>query len=93
MLYGQLGKRIRQEILQGERAGYGQRIVVTLSRQLKAEYSDGFSDKNLRRIMQFAEVFPDEKIVVSLIRQLSWTQFIALIPIKDEISKREMIPS
>ncbi len=37
--------------------------------------------------MQFANVFNDEKIVVSLIRQLSWTHFIALIPIKDPLQR------
>jgi hypothetical protein len=35
--------------------------------------------QNLRRMVQFAATFPDERIVVSLIRQLSWTHFIALI--------------
>jgi len=39
-------------------------------------------------MMQFAEAFPDEKIVVSLIRQLSWTHIIAVIPINDPL-KRE----
>jgi predicted nuclease of restriction endonuclease-like (RecB) superfamily len=38
-------------------------------------------------MIQFAEVFPEEQIVVSLIRQLSWTHFIALIPIKDPIKR------
>ncbi len=28
---------------------------------------------SLRRMVQFAEVFPDEQIVVTLIRQLSWS--------------------
>jgi len=32
-------------------------------------------------MIQFAEVFPDREIVVSLIRQLTWTNFIALIPL------------
>ena len=88
MGYWHVGNRIRRETLQGERAEYGRKIVVTLSRQLVVEYGNSFSEKNLRRMMQFAEVFPDEQIVVSLIRQLSWTHFIALIPIKDPI-KRE----
>ncbi len=87
MLYWRLGERIRKEVLQGERAEYGLSIVVTLSRQLVIEYGNSFTDKNLRRMVQFAEVFPDEKIVVSLIRQLSWTHFIALIPIKDAIKR------
>lgn len=34
-------------------------------------------------MIQFAEVFPDEKIVVSLIRELSWTHFLALLPLKE----------
>ncbi|MBP9841924.1 MAG: hypothetical protein KBC64_05810, partial [Simkaniaceae bacterium] len=87
MLYWRLGERISKEVLQGERAEYGLSIVVTLSRQLVVDYGNSFTDKNLRRMVQFAEVFPDEKIVVSLIRQLSWTHFIALIPIKDAIKR------
>jgi predicted nuclease of restriction endonuclease-like (RecB) superfamily len=38
-------------------------------------------------MIQFAEVFPDEKIVVSLVRQLSWTHFIALIPLKKPLER------
>jgi hypothetical protein len=38
-------------------------------------------------MIQFAEVFPDEKIVVSLVRQLSCTHFIALIPLKNPLQR------
>jgi predicted nuclease of restriction endonuclease-like (RecB) superfamily len=38
-------------------------------------------------MVQFAEVFPDEEIVVSLARQLSWTHFIALIPLKQPLER------
>lgn len=37
--------------------------------------------------MQFAEMFSNEDIVVSLIRQLSWTHFIALLPLKDALQR------
>jgi len=87
ILYWQIGNRIRQDILKEKRAEYGQEIVVTLSRQLTDDYGNNFSEKNLRRMIQFAEVFPDKKIVVSLIRQLSWTHFIALIPLKDALQR------
>lgn len=87
MLNWRMGKRIKEEILEGERAGYGQQIVVTLSRQLTKEYGKAFSEKNLRRMIQFSEVFPQEDIVVSLMRQLSWSHFITLIPVKDEIKR------
>ncbi len=39
-------------------------------------------------MVQFAEVFPDEKIVAALRRQLGWTHFKSLIPIED-LLKRE----
>ncbi len=87
MNYWRVGHRIRKETLQGERAEYGREIVVTLSRQLVMDYGNSFSEKSLRRMMQFAEVFPDEQIVVTLLRQLGWSHFIALIPIKDAIKR------
>ncbi len=88
MLYWNIGKRINEEIGRQNRAdSYGKQIVATLWRQLTEEYGASFSEKNLRRMMQFAEVFPDEKIVVSLIRQLSWTHIIALIPIEDPLKR------
>ncbi len=60
-------------------------MVAKLSRQLVLEYGNSFSEKSLRRMMQFAEVFPDEQIVVTLLRQLGWSHFLALILIKDPI--------
>ena len=89
LLYWQIGKRINEEINSQNRAeNYGKQIVAKLWRQLEAEYGTSFSEKNLRRMMQFAAVFPDEKIVVSMIRQLSWTHILAIIPIEDPL-KRE----
>ena len=88
MLYWRIGKRINDELGEQSRAdGYGKQIVATLWRQLSEEYGRSFSEKNLRRMMQFAQVFPNEEIVVSLIRQLSWTHIIALIPIEDPLKR------
>jgi predicted nuclease of restriction endonuclease-like (RecB) superfamily len=87
LLYWRIGERIIAEALRGERAAYGQQIVVSLSRQLVQDYGQSFGEKNLRRMMQFAEVFPKEEIVVSLIRQLSWTHFIALLPLKNPLQR------
>ena len=87
LLYWQVGQRIRREVLRDGRAGYGEQIVPTLSAQLVRDYGQGFGAKNLARMIQFAEVFPDEQIVVSLARQLSWTHFIALIPLKKPLER------
>ncbi len=86
-LYWHVGNRIRKEALQDERAEYGQKIVVTVSRQLVADYGNGFTDKNLRRMIQFSEVFQDEQIVAALLRHLTWSHFTALIPVKDGLKR------
>jgi predicted nuclease of restriction endonuclease-like (RecB) superfamily len=87
LTYWRIGQRIRTEILNESRADYGEQIVATLSRQLEQVYGSGFGEKNLRRMVQFAEIFNDEAIVVALSRQLSWSHFIALIPIKDFLAR------
>lgn len=87
LLYWRIGQRIHVEVLGGQRAGYGEQMISTVSRQLSREFGRSFSEKNLRRMVQFAEVFTDEAIVVSLIRQLSWTHFVALIPLKDPLAR------
>ncbi|HNY32641.1 MAG TPA: DUF1016 N-terminal domain-containing protein [Fibrobacteria bacterium] len=42
----------------------------------------GFETKNLRRMIQFSEAFPDGQIVATLSRQLNWSQFVCLIPLE-----------
>jgi predicted nuclease of restriction endonuclease-like (RecB) superfamily len=87
-LYWHVGKRIREDVLHEERAGYGEEIVATLSRQLTAEYGNGFTRSSLSRMMRFAEVFPDEQIVAALSQQLSWSHFVEIIPL-DNYLKRD----
>jgi predicted nuclease of restriction endonuclease-like (RecB) superfamily len=86
-LYWQIGARIRQDILKNKRAEYGAEIVATLGRQLVPEFGRGFEEKNLRRMVQFAEVFPDAEIVATLRRQLGWSHFKEIIPLKDDLKR------
>ncbi|MDR0672926.1 MAG: PDDEXK nuclease domain-containing protein [Zoogloeaceae bacterium] len=87
MLYWHVGQRIRREVLNERRAGYGEEIVSTLSTQLVRDYGQGFGVKNLARMVQFAEVFPDEKIVVTLSRQLNWSHFVVLLPLRQPLER------
>ena len=87
LLYWHIGKRLVDEGLKDDRNDYGKRTVETVASALILEYGQGFTTKNLRRMIQFADLFPDEKIVVTLSRQLSWSHFVSLIPIKDPLSR------
>jgi hypothetical protein len=73
MLYWQVGQRIRTEVLKKKRADYGEQIVSAVGRQLSLEFGRGFSEKSLRHMIRFAEVYPEDQIVSALRRQLSWT--------------------
>ena len=70
-LYWHICQRIRTEVLQGQRAGYGEGIVSALARLLEADCGQGFSEKNLRHMLRFAEAFPDQPTVSAVRRQLS----------------------
>ena len=87
ILFWQVGNRINQDILQNKRAEYGKQIVPTLSAQLENKYGRNFTEKNVRRMLRFAEQFSDFQIVVTLSRQLSWSHFVELLPLKTIESK------
>ena len=84
MLFWNVGKRINEDILRNKRADYGKQIVPTVSAQLTEKYVKNFALRNLRRMKQFAEQFPNAEIVSPTATQLSWTHFVELMPIKDE---------
>jgi len=81
-LFWQVGKRINEHILQNKRADYGKQIIATLARQLENNYGRSFTERNLRRMVQFADEFADFEIVTSLMTKLSWTHFLQLLPLK-----------
>lgn len=70
------------EDLRNERAEYWKEIVQSTIAQLSAEFGRGNGRSSLLNMIQFAEAFPDEQIVAALRRQLGWTHFKALIPLK-----------
>lgn len=78
VLYWKIGARIHKEILKETRAEYGQQIISALSRKLVVEFGSGFSEKSLRHMARFAEVFPDEAIVSAVRRQLGWSHLTQL---------------
>ena len=84
LTYWQVGKKINEHILNNQRAEYAQESVSTVSKQLVEKFGKVFAEKNLRRMMQFAKVFGDFTIVVTLSRHLSWSHFIELIPLKKD---------
>ena len=87
-MYWHIGERINREVLGNQRAEYGKQIVSQVARQLQEEFgSKGFEERTIRRMMQFAQVFPDFQIVSPLVSKLSWTHFLIVMTLKDELQR------
>ena len=73
-MYWHIGDRINRDVLNNERAEYGQQIVSQVATQLQEEYeTKSFELRNIQRMMQFARLLPDFQIVAPLARKLSWS--------------------
>lgn len=78
--YWLIGQRIVQEEQQGQqKAQYGTRLMQELSTALTADFGKGFSYANLYNFRQFYRVFPDQQILYTLCRELSWSHLRLII--------------
>jgi predicted nuclease of restriction endonuclease-like (RecB) superfamily len=87
LLYWQVGKRIQTEVLQGQRAEYGKQVIIALSQHLTQTYGRGWSARQLRHCLQFAEIFPEQEIVNTVCSQLSWSHLRLLTRIDDPLKR------
>ena len=87
ILYWQIGKRIKQDVLNNSRAGYGEQIMQSLSAQLTELYGSGWSKRQLHHCIRFVEIIPDYQIVHTLCTQLSWSHIRLIIPMEDELKR------
>ena len=86
-----LGKRLAEEVLEGEdRAKYGAGVIKNLSKQLTQEFGKGFTPNNLYYCKQFYEIFPEIFHTVcgkSMIERLSWSHFRVLLQVSDSVAR------
>jgi predicted nuclease of restriction endonuclease-like (RecB) superfamily len=87
MLYWQIGQRIHQDILNEERAEYGEQVVKQLAHELKERYGSGFDRPNLSRMIKFSRLYPDQQICVTLSHKLSWSHLVKLIAVENTLQR------
>lgn len=87
LLYWHVGERIHREILGGQRAGYGDEVVAALARHLCAEYGRGWSARQLRLCIRFAQAYPEVQIVHTLCAKLSWSHLRLLAALDNSIQR------
>ena len=88
MMYWRIGERINRDVLGNQRARYGKQVVSQVASLLQQDYgSKGFEERTIRRMMQFAQTFPDLEILSPLVSKLSWTHFLIVMPLRDDLQR------
>jgi predicted nuclease of restriction endonuclease-like (RecB) superfamily len=82
-----IGQRIYVEILHAKRAEYGKKIIKHLAGELTLHFGQGWSEKQLRHCLRFAETFQDERIVSALQRELSWSHIKTIMYLEDDLKR------
>jgi predicted nuclease of restriction endonuclease-like (RecB) superfamily len=86
-LYWQIGSRVNAELLKGQRAEYGKQVVAELARQLTTDFGKGWSEQQLRHCVRLADTFPDNQILSTVRRELTWSHLKSLIYIDEPIKR------
>ena len=86
-LYWNIGKKLSEEVLQGKKPEYGKNIIGDLSKRLTAEYGKGFEKSSVFKMVKFYQEFPEYEKVSTLSQQLTWSHFVELLPIEDELKR------
>jgi predicted nuclease of restriction endonuclease-like (RecB) superfamily len=84
LLYWSVGKRVREEVLGGERAEYGRQVIKGLAERLTERYGRGWSRRNLEKMIHLAEWLSDSEKCETLSPKLSWSHFFELLTISEQ---------
>lgn len=82
--YWLIGKRIVVEEQKGsDKAAYGDGLLKKLSKELTAEFGNGFSYANLRNMRQFYLTYNDSEICQTLSSKLPWSHNTLIMRVQD----------
>ncbi|GHV68955.1 DUF1016 domain-containing protein [Bacteroidia bacterium] len=83
----QIGKRIKEEVLNNQRAEYGKQVVKQLAKRLTDRYGSGWKDKKLLHCIRSAYTFSEEEIGYAVRIQLTWTHLRSIMFIDDALKR------
>jgi predicted nuclease of restriction endonuclease-like (RecB) superfamily len=88
LLNWQIGKCINDNILQHNRAGYGDAVIELLAKRLADKYGSGWSVRQLWTVTRCAAIFSEKQILHALRAELGWTHIRILSSIEDTLKCR-----
>jgi predicted nuclease of restriction endonuclease-like (RecB) superfamily len=80
-MYWEIGRYISEKV---KTSGWGKSIVTEFARFIQREHAElkGFSASNIWRMRQFYETYAGNEKLATVLRELSWSHNLLLIPLK-----------
>lgn len=88
LLYYNIGKTIKENILKFEKPEYGKAVIKQLSEMLMSKYGRGYSQRNIFKMVKFYEYFKEVEILPTVSAKLSWSHFVEILQIKEAIKRK-----
>ena len=88
ILYWNIGKTIKKEVIKSDRAKYGKQILPSLSEELTQRYGKGFTEQSLWHMIKFYETYPILSAMQRELQGLSWTHIKSIIYLKDKLKRK-----
>lgn len=86
-LYWSIGEVLTNQILQNQKSEYGRKLIDQVSERLVHEFGKGFDRTTVFRMIKFYQEFSEFVKVATLSQQLTWSHFVELLPIEDELKR------
>lgn len=86
-LYWGIGECLWTNILSSSKPEYGKRLMEEISDKLYSEYGKGFDKTSVSRMVKFYQLFPEYEKVATLSQQLTWSHFVELLPMEDDLKR------
>lgn len=88
MMNWHVGKRIKEDILNSQRAEYGKQVLKRLAKKLMLRYGNGWGFQKLQHCVRAAYTFSEEDIMYAVRTQLSWTHLRSLMAVPNELARQ-----
>lgn len=88
MMNWNVGKRIKEDILNNKRADYGQQVIKRLAKKLIQRYGNGWGFQKLQHCVRAAYTFSEDEIMYAVRTQLSWTHLRSLMAVENELARQ-----
>lgn len=83
-----VGKRIKEDIIDNQRAYYDKQVLKNVSKQLVNKYHTDWGNEKLKHCLRSAYLFIEDEILYAMRTKLNWTHLYILMGMSDILARQ-----